>query len=405
MNIPFSPPHIDEAIINEVVAALRSGWITTGPRTKHFEQMLAEFCGIPHVVCVNSASAGLELALRWFGVGEGDEVIVPAYTYTATAEVVLHCGAKLVMVDVNDDFLINVEKMREAITDRTKAIIPVDIVGLPCDYDRLFEVVNAPEIKSLFHAGNDCQRNLGRILILADAAHSLGAWYHGNRVGALADISVLSFHAVKNLTTAEGGAICLNLPDSFNTEDVYKELRVSSLHGQSKDALAKTKAGGWRYDVCSVGYKCNMTDVAAAMGIVELARYDQMILPRRKEIFDAYNQAFKNDNRFRVPEYETSERRSSYHVFTLRVNGITEEQRNEVLLKMAEQGVAANVHFIPLPLLTVYKSLGYDIANYPNTYQQYACEVSLPVYFDLTDEQVAEVIRVTKAAVSEVCGL
>ena len=343
--------------------------------------------------------------MRWFGIGAGDEVIVPAYTYTATAEVVLHCGAKPVMVDVNDDLLINTENVRRAITARTKAIIPVDIVGLPCDYDQLFDIVNDTNIKSQFQAANDIQRSLGRIMILADAAHSLGAYYKGKRTGAVADISVFSFHAVKNLTTAEGGAICLNLPTSLHAEDVYKELSISSLHGQSKDALAKTKAGGWRYDVYSVGYKCNMTDVAAAMGLVELARYDQLILPRRKEIFEAYNQALSGDERYQVPTFDTSEKRSSYHVFTLRVKGITEEQRDEVILKMAEQGVAVNVHFIPLPLLTAYKSLGYNIDNYPNAYKNYACEISLPVYFDLTNEQVAEVVRVLKATVSDVCSL
>lgn len=405
MNIPFSPPHIDDAIVNEVASALRSGWITTGPRTKLFEQRIAEFCGIQRVVCVNSASAGLELVLRWFGIGPGDEVIVPAYTYTATAEVVLHCGARPVMVDVNDDLLIDMENVRRAITPRTKVIIPVDIVGLPCDYDQLFDIVNDTEVKSQFQPATEAQRMLGRILVMPDAAHSLGAWYKGKRAGALGDISVFSFHAVKNLTTAEGGAICLNLSEPFDTGVVYKEMCVSSLHGQSKDALAKTKAGGWRYDVTSVGYKCNMTDVAAAMGLVELARYDQLILPRRKQIYDAYNLAFSGDKRFRVPTYETPDKRSSYHVFTLRVNGVTEKQRDEIIFKMSEKGVAANVHYIPLPLLTVYKSLGYKIEDYPNAYRQYACEISLPVYFDLTDEQVAEVIRVAKESVSEVFSL
>jgi len=405
MKVPFSPPHIDDAIVNAVADALRSGWITTGPRTKLFERKLAEFSGIEHVVCVNSASSGLELVLRWFGVGEGDEVIVPAYTYTATAEVVVHCGAKPVMVDVTDDLLIDPEQVRRAITPRTKAIIPVDIVGLPCDYDQLFEIVKDTKMISRFQATNDVQRSLGRILILADAAHSLGAYYKDRRSGAIADISVFSFHAVKNLTTAEGGAICLNLPSSFSSENIYKELSVKSLHGQSKDALAKTKAGGWRYDVCSVGYKCNMTDVAAAMGLVELDRYDRLILPRRKEIFDAYNQAFIDDERFQVPTYETPQKRSSYHVYTLRVKGITEDQRDSIILKIAEHDVATNVHFIPLPLLTAYKSLGYNISDYPNAYRNYACEISLPVYFDLTDEQVSEVIRLVKATVSEVCGL
>ena len=411
MIIPFSPPHIDDAIIAEVVAALRSGWITTGPRTRRFEQMIADYVGIDDVVCVNSASAGLELALRWFGIGEGDEVIVPAYTYTATAEVVLHCGAKPVLVDVNDDFLIDPEKVRKVITPRTKVIIPVDIVGLPCDYKELFEVVNDTDIRELFRPSNDLQQSLGRILIMADAAHSLGASYLGKKIGAIADITVFSFHAVKNLTTAEGGSICLNLPDSFykkqgiTSQDIKQDLKVKSLHGQSKDAFTKTKAGGWRYDVVDAGYKCNMTDVAAAMGIVELARYDEMILPRRKQIFDAYNQAFENDQRFLVPTYETAEKTSSYHVYTLRINHVSETERDSIIQKLADQGIATNVHFIPLPMLTVYKSLNYKMEDYPNAYRQYACEISLPVYYDLTDEQVQVIIRAMKEAVSEICPL
>lgn len=411
MNIPFSPPHIDDAIIAEVVAVLKSGWITTGPKTRQFERMIAEYAGIEDVVCVNSASAGLELALRWFGVGEGDEVIVPAYTYTATAEVVLHCGAKLVFVDVNDDLLIDPEKVRQAITPRTKVIIPVDIVGLPCDYQELFDIVNDTEIREKFHPANPLQESLSRILILSDAAHSLGAVYQGQKMGGVADISVFSFHAVKNLTTAEGGAICLHLPNTFyekhgcSSSEIKHELSVKSLHGQSKDAFEKTKAGSWRYDVVNAGYKCNMTDVAAAMGVVELARYDELILPRRKQIFDAYNQAFINDKRFRVPTYETAEKTSSYHVYTLRINHFSDVQRDNIILRLAEQGIATNVHFIPLPMLTVYKSMGYKIEDYPNAYRQYACEISLPVYFDLTDEQVQEVIRAIKEAVSAICPL
>ena len=401
MKIPFSPPHIDDAIIDEVVATLRSGWITTGPRTKLFEQRLAEYCGIQRVVCVNSASAGLELVLRWFGVGPGDEVIVPAYTYTATAEVVLHCGAKPVMVDVNDDLLINVDQLRNAITPRTKAVIPVDIVGLPCDYVQIFEAIQQADVKQKFQPKNSVQEALGRVLVLSDAAHSLGARYQGKKTGAVADITVFSFHAVKNLTTAEGGAICFNLPGSFNPDELYHDFCVSALHGQSKDAFTKTQAGNWHYDVCSIGYKCNMTDIAAAMGLVELARYDQLVLPRRKKIFDAYYQAFNNDKRFRMPVYETAEKRSSYHVFTLFLNNATEQQRDEIIMKLAEREVASNVHFIPLPLLTAYKTLGYRIEDYPNAYKNYACEISLPVYFDLTDEQVDEVIRAVKETVPE----
>lgn len=405
MKVPFSPPHIDDKIIAEVVATLRSGWITTGPRTKLFEQKLAEYCGIQHVICVNSASAGLELALRWFGIGPGDEVIVPAYTYTASAEVVVHCGAKLVLVDVNDNLLIDPEQVRKAVTPRTKAIIPVDIVGLPCDYQQLYDIVNDATIKRQFQPANDIQRNLGRILVLSDAAHSLGAYYRGRHTGSVADISVFSFHAVKNLTTAEGGAICLNLPEPFLSEQIHKELKTLSLHGQSKDAFTKTKAGSWRYDVQTIGYKCNMTDVAAAMGLVELERYDEDILPVRKHIFDTYNQAFADDPRFRLPIYETEELQSSYHVFTLRVNGISEEQRDTIIMKMAENEVAANVHFIPLPMLTAYKELGFDIQEFPNAYRNYACEISLPVYHTLTDEMVAEVIHTLKKAVTEVLSL
>ena len=401
MKISFSPPDITEQEAQEVSRALLSGWITTGPRTKLFEKRLAEYCGIQRVVCVNSASAGLELVLRWFGVGPGDEVIVPAYTYTATAEVVLHCGAKPVMVDVNDDLLINVDQLRNAITPRTKAVIPVDIVGLPCDYVQIFEAIQQADVKQKFQPNNPVQEALGRVLVLSDAAHSLGAHYQGKKTGAVADITVFSFHAVKNLTTAEGGAICLNLPGSFNPDELYHDFCVSSLHGQSKDAFTKTQAGNWHYDVCSIGYKCNMTDIAAAMGLVELARYDQLVLPRRKKIFDAYYQAFNNDKRFRMPVYETAEKRSSYHVFTLFLNNATEQQRDEIIMKLAEREVASNVHFIPLPLLTAYKTLGYRIEEYPNAYKNYACEISLPVYFDLTDEQVDEVIRAVKETVPE----
>ncbi len=392
MKIPFSPPHIDEKIIDEVVAALRSGWITTGPRTKLFEQKIAEYCDCRRVVCVNSATAGLELALRWYGVGAGDEVIVPAYTYTATASSVIHCGAKPVMVDVKDDFLIDVQKIRSAITERTKVVIPVDLAGMPCDYDEIMDLVNGPDVKKLFRPSGDAQKKLGRIMILSDAAHSFGAVYNGKKTGSLTDCTVFSFHAVKNLTTAEGGAVCLNLPPQFNCDDIYKILCVSSLHGQTKDALAKTQAGSWRYDVLETGFKCNMTDIAAAMGLVEIERYDSLILPRRKAIFDRYNTAFSNDERFIVPVYETFNKKSSYHVFTLRLKGATEEKRDDVIRKMAEMEIATNVHFIPLPLLTAYKSLGYKIEDYPQTYAQFANEISLPVYFTLTDDQVDEVI-------------
>ena len=399
--IPFSPPHIDEKIVDEVAAALKSGWITTGPRTKAFEKKIADFCGIQKVVCVNSASAGLELMLHWFGIGPDDEVIVPAYTYTATAEVVLHCGAMPVMVDVNPDFLISVQNIRKAITPKTKVIIPVDIAGLPCDYEEINHLVNEPVIKAMFRPANTLQEQLGRILVMSDAAHSLGAIYQGKRTGALTDITVFSFHAVKNLTTAEGGAIALNLPAPFNLENIYKELCTFSLHGQSKDALAKTKLGNWRYDVLCAGYKCNMTDIAAAIGLIEIDRYDTQILKRRKEIFEAYTKAFGNDDRFEIPEYATAKRTSSFHVYTLRIRHITETQRDEIMDKIFEQEVAVNVHFIPLAMLTCYKNLGYSISDYPVTYDNYAREISLPVYFDLTDEQVQEVIAAVQNAANK----
>ena len=402
--IPFSPPHIDDKIVEEVVAALRSGWITTGPRTKNFEKKLAEYCGVSRVLCVNSASAGLELVLRWFGVGPGDEVIVPAYTYTATAEVVVHCGATPVMVDVHPDFLIDPERVREAITPKTKVIVPVDIAGYPCDYDELFSIVEQPSVRAQFCPANELQKRLGRPLIMADAAHSLGGWYKGRRVGAVADISVFSFHAVKNLTTAEGGAICLHLPAPFDAEEIYKLLCTYSLHGQSKDALAKTQIGNWRYDVIDTGYKCNMTDVAAAMGLVELERYDRDILPRRRAIFEQYAAAFAADSRFQVPEFATADKTSSFHVFALRLRHATEAQRDAVMQCIFEQEVAVNVHFIPLPLLTAYKDRGYDIRHYPVTYDNYAREISLPVYYDLTDEQVAQVITAVKTAADKVVG-
>lgn len=399
--IPFSPPHIDDKIIDEVVAVLRSGWITTGPRTKAFEKKLADYCGVQKVVCVSSASAGLELMLHWFGIGPGDEVIVPAYTYTATAEVVLHCGATPVMVDVLPDFLISAQNIRKAITPKTKVIIPVDIAGLPCDYAAINQLVNDPEIRKMFHPTNALQQQLGRILVMSDAAHSLGAWYNGQRAGSLTDITVFSFHAVKNLTTAEGGAIALNLPQPFDLESLYKELCTFSLHGQSKDALAKTKLGNWRYDVLCAGYKCNMTDLAAALGLIEIERYDDLILTRRKAIFDAYTAAFGNDDRFEIPEYSTPVKTSSFHVYALRVRNVSEAQRDEIMQKIFEQEVSVNVHFIPLAMLTCYKTLGYKISDYPVTYDNYAREISLPVYFDLTDNQVQQVIAAVKNAVND----
>jgi len=402
--IPFSPPRIDDKIIAEVVDTLKSGWITTGPKTKLFEKRLTEYTGGKSTLCVNSATAGLEIALRWFGVGQDDEVIVPAYTYCATANVVVHCGATPVMVDINaDDFNVNVDKVREAITPRTKAIMPVDIAGFPCDYDEIMSLVKEDSVVRKFSANNEIQRQLGRIMVLADSSHSIGALYKGKHTGSLADVTVFSFHAVKNLTTAEGGAVIFNLPEPFDNEEIYKFLCVLSLHGQNKDALAKSK-GSWKYDVITAGFKMNMTDIMASMGLVELARYDDDTLVKRKKIFDYYTSQFKDDNRFVLPVYETADKRTSYHVYLLRINGASEEQRNEIIRRITAREVAVNVHFQPLPLLSFYSGLGYKMSDYPQAFDNYKCEISLPVFYDLTDEQMRTVVEAVKASVKEVMG-
>ena len=402
--IPFSPPRIDDKIINEVIDTLKSGWITTGPKTKLFEKKLSEYTGAKSTLCVSSATAGLELMLRWFGVGKGDEVIVPAYTYCASANVIVHCGATPVMVDINeDDFNLNIQKVKLAITKRTKAIIPVDISGLPCDYDALYKLINAPIIRDHFSPNNEIQKQLGRILLLSDSAHSLGANYNNKKAGSLADISVFSFHAVKNLTTAEGGAIALNLPTPFENEELYKFLCVLSLHGQSKDALAKTK-GNWRYDVVTAGFKSNMTDIQASIGLIELERYDNDTLIKRRQIFDYYTSEFENNSKFRTPVFETDSKLSSYHVYLLRVNGVSEEQRDAIIQKIFDKEVSVNVHFQPLPLLSFYKSLGYKITDYPQAFDNYKCEISLPVYYDLTDEQLKTIVKAVKDSVTEIIG-
>jgi dTDP-4-amino-4,6-dideoxygalactose transaminase len=387
--IPFSPPRIDQKIIDEVTDTLQSGWITTGPKTKLFEKKITEYVGHPVTLCVSSGSAGLELMLRWFGIGQGDEIILPAYTYAATANVIIHCGAKPVFVDVNeDDFNISIEKIRHAITGKTKVIMPVDLGGFPCDYNEINALVREKDIQAKFNAKGDEQKKLGRILVLSDAAHSIGAFYHGKRTGGLTDITVFSFHAVKNLTTAEGGAVCLNLPEPFSNEDLYKNLNMKSLHGQSKDALAKTQIGNWRYDVLEAGYKCNMTDIQAAMGLVELERYDRDMLKRRKEIFERYTAHFSKYAWVEVPLSLTPEKIASYHVYLLRIRNIDEATRDKIIQGIFEQEVSVNVHFIPLPMMTYYKNLGYKIEDYPTAYKNYSREISLPVYYDLSDEQV-----------------
>lgn len=403
--IPFSPPRIDQEVINEVVEALKSGWITTGPRTKKFEKELATYAGVEKVLCLNSATAGLELMLRWWGVTEGDEVILPAYTYTATANVVIHCGATPVLVDVNtEDFNINIAKVRSAVTAKTKAIIPVDIGGFPCDYHTLNDLVNEIELKKKFIPASANQQKLGRILVLSDAAHSLGAIYNNKKTGALADATVFSFHAVKNLTTAEGGAVCLNFPLPFNNEEIYNALCIKSLHGQNKDALAKTQKGNWEYDIVEAGYKWNMPDILAAIGIVELSRYDNDTLIRRKEIVTQYENAFSKMKWAQLPPLKNDYAETSYHLYLLRVKNITERQRNQIIQHLFAKEVSVNVHFKPLPLLSFYKSLGYKMGDYPVSYDNYAREISLPVYYNLSDNDVKIIIQAVKDSVEEVIG-
>jgi dTDP-4-amino-4,6-dideoxygalactose transaminase len=402
--IPFSPPRIDQKTIDAVAETLRSGWITTGPRTKLLEKKLTAYAGHKATLCVSSATAGLELMLRWFGVTKGDEVIVPAYTYAATANVVVHCGAKPVMVDIADDFTVSAETIGKAITPRTKVVIPVDLAGWPCDYDTINAIVLRPDIRAMFRPATPEQEKLNRVLVLSDAAHSVGAWYKGKRTGSLTDISVYSFHAVKNLTTAEGGAICLNLPPPFDNQEVYNRLNIFALHGQDKDALAKANRSNWKYDIVEPGYKSNMTDIMASMGLVELERYDSENLVRRKQIFDQYRGVFALYSWAQLPEYENSERKSSYHVFLLRIKGITEIQRDRIIQKIFEQEVSVNVHFIPLPMMSYYKKEGYRIGDFPASYDNYSREITLPVYFDLSDDQVKTVINAVVSAVEAVIG-
>lgn len=389
MKIPFSPPDITELEIEQVVEALKSGWITTGPKTKALEQKIADFCGTDKAVCLNSQTACAEMALRVLGIGPGDEVIVPAYTYTATASVVCHVGAKLVMVDIQPDSLeMDYDQLETAITENTKVIIPVDLAGIPCDYDRIFSIVEKK--RELFTPSNDIQRAMGRISVNADAAHAFGASWHGKRVGSIADFTAFSFHAVKNLTTAEGGALTWRDIPGIDNEAIYKQIQLLSLHGQSKDALAKTQLGAWEYDIVGPWYKCNMTDVAAAMGLAQMQRYDAL-LSRRKDIIQRYDAAFKPLG-VQVLKHYTEDYQSSGHLYITRIPGITSDQRNEIIIRMAEQGIACNVHYKPLPMMTAYKNLGFDIENYPNAYRYFANEITLPLHTKLTNKEVQYVM-------------
>jgi len=402
MKIPFSPPYIDNDVINEVVDALQSGWITTGPKVKALEHEIKQFTGTKEVLCVNSWTSGAIMMLKWWGVKEGDEVIVPAYTYCATALAVMHAGAKPVMVDSGDDFNISIEAIRKAITPKTKAIIPVDIAGFPCDYNAIMKLVNEQKIKALFTPETENQHNLGRILVLNDAAHSLGAWYEkGIRTGSETDIAIFSLHAVKNITTAEGGAICLNLPEPFNNAALYEELRMMSLNCQTKDAFSKSKAGGWRYDVIGLGMKINMADVNAAIGLIQIRKYDKL-LKDRKRVFQLYNEAFSKYDWAILPPKEKDGRETSYHLYALRIKNITEEKRDAIIDEIAKQEVAVNVHFIPMPMLTFFKQQDYNIDDYPVAYDNFKREISLPIYPQLSNDQVQYVIEAVVSAYKKV---
>lgn len=397
--ISFSPPDITEAEIEEVANALRSGWITTGPRTKKLENEIAEYCHTSKAVCLNSATAALELTLRVLGIGAGDEVITSAYTYTASASVIDHVGAKIILVDTaKDSFEMDYDALANAITEKTKAIIPVDLGGVPCDYAKLKSIVEAK--KNLFQPSNEIQKAMGRIAITADAAHAFGASWKGQPIGSVADFTSFSFHAVKNFTTAEGGAVVWNDIDGIDNEEIYHQYQLLSLHGQSKDALAKTKLGAWEYDIKGPWYKCNMTDIMAALGLVQMKRYPAM-LKRRKEIIGRYNEAFKELN-VQVLDHYTAEHQSSGHLYILRLLGKDESVRNEFITKMAERGIATNVHYKPLPMHTAYKNLGFDIKDYPNAYEQYKNEVTLPLHTKLTDEDVEFIIEKFKEVYQEV---
>jgi len=389
-NIPFSPPDMTEAEVNEVKEAILSGWITTGPRTKELERQIASYVGSERAVCLNSQTACAEMALRLLGIGAGDEVIVPAYTYTASASIIDHVGAKIVFIDVQKDSLeMNYEAVEAAINERTKAIIPVDLAGIPCNYDTLFEIVENK--RALFRPATDLQRAIGRIAICADAAHAFGASWHGKMVGSIADFTSFSFHAVKNFTTAEGGALTWRTIPGIDNEAIYHQVQLFSLHGQSKDALAKTQLGAWEYDIVGPWFKCNMTDIMAALGLVQMKRYPAL-LARRREIIERFDAAFKPLG-VEVLNHYSDDHISSGHLYITRVPGITTEQRQEIIVKMAERGIATNVHYKPLPMMTAYKNMGFDIKDFPNAYARFANEITLPLHTRLTDEEVAYIIE------------
>ncbi|MBX7242503.1 MAG: DegT/DnrJ/EryC1/StrS family aminotransferase [Bacteroidia bacterium] len=390
MKVPFSPPYLHPEVLDAVREVLESGWITTGKKTKELEEKLREYTCAKKVLCLNSATAGMELMLRWWGVGPGDEVIIPAYTYCATANVVMHCGAKPVMADIRPgDFTISPEEIEKKITPRTKAIITVDLGGMPCDYREIMEILKAK--KHLFQPRNENQENLGRILLMADAAHSLGAVYLGKPAVFYTDVSVYSFHAVKNLTTAEGGAIALNLPDNFSHEEIYRFLYAFSLHGQSKDALAKLQLNAWEYDVTEAGFKCNMPDLLAAIGLIGIKDYEK-VLAERKKVFDFYTAFLSQYKEMELPVYENNEKISSYHLYLLRIKGIRRAERDRIIENISLRGIAVNVHYKPLPLLSFYQNEGYSMADYPVSADCFEREITLPVFYGITGEQMKKVV-------------
>ena len=396
MRIEFSPPDITQLEIDEVVDTLKSGWITTGPKTKKLEQELSVFTNTDKTVCLNSATAAMELTLRLLGVGAGDEVITCAYTYTASASVIHHVGAKIVLVDCNkEDKFMDLDALENAITEKTKVIIPVDLAGKPCKYDEIFEIVERK--KSLFKPNNKLQEKIGRVIVMADAAHSLGAVYKGKPSGSIADFTCFSFHAVKNFTVAEGGSVTWNRNLGLNDDEIYREFQLLSLHGQSKDALSKTKLGSWEYDIVAPNYKCNLTDIASGIGLAQLKRYPSL-LKRRFEIVERYNKGFEG-TRIKPFVHFEEDRKSCCHLYIVNIEGASEEDRNEIIVKMAERGIATNVHYKPLPMHTAYKNLGFDIKDYPNAYNNYKSQITLPLHTLLTDEQVDYVIENLKALV------
>ncbi len=402
--IPFYLPFVNDDIIDNLIDTIKSGWITTGPQVKILQEEVSIISGVNDVLCVNSATSALTLALHWYGVKPGDEVIIPAYTFAATALAVLHLGAKPVMVDIKDDFCIDTTKLAKAITEKTKVIMPVDMAGLPCDYNEIYDVVNSKEVKDKFKPLGENQKNLGRVLILSDAAHSIGARYRGRPTGSLADLTVFSFHAVKNISSAEGGAICINLPLPFDNKKIYDFLRLISFNGQTKDAYAKTMGAEWKYDIIYPGFKINMPDILASIAVAQFQIYKKELYNRRKEIFALYDKAFGKISWAISPPSLCKKKESSYHVYLLRIKDITESQRDLIIEEIFRNGVSVNVHFQPLPMLTVFKNLNYKIEDYPVSYKNYSIEISLPVYPQLTNDNISYIVDCVIKAYNKILG-